>query len=53
MFDDARQAAAMRDAGAEAHLSKSASFESLLAAIRRAADRVRRPEEGRIVRPLS
>jgi PAS domain S-box-containing protein len=37
MFDDAGQAAAMREAGAAVHLSKSTSVESLVAAIRAAA----------------
>jgi PAS domain S-box-containing protein len=34
MFEEAKQAAAMREAGAVSYLSKSASFDSLLAAIR-------------------
>ena len=34
MFEEAKQAAAMREAGAVGYLSKSASFDSLLAAIR-------------------
>jgi PAS domain S-box-containing protein len=42
MFEEAEQAAAMRAAGATSYLSKSASFESLLAAIRAGA-RGRRP----------
>jgi YesN/AraC family two-component response regulator len=37
MFEEAKQAAAMREAGAVSYLSKSASFDSLLAAIRACA----------------
>ena len=39
MFEEAKQAAAMREAGAVSYLSKSASFDSLLAAIRACAKR--------------
>jgi PAS domain S-box-containing protein len=39
MFDDARQSAAMREVGALLHLSKSASIESLVEAIRSCAGR--------------
>lgn len=37
MFEEAKQAAAMREAGAVSYLSKSASFDSLLSAIRASA----------------
>jgi signal transduction histidine kinase/CheY-like chemotaxis protein len=41
MFDDAHHAAAMREAGAVTHVSKGASLESLLEAIRAGAGRTR------------
>jgi DNA-binding NarL/FixJ family response regulator len=42
MFEEAKQAAAMRDAGAVSYLSKSASFDSLLDAIRAGAGKTRK-----------
>jgi PAS domain S-box-containing protein len=42
MFEEAKQAAAMRAAGAASYLSKSASFDSLLDAIRSCAKKTRK-----------
>jgi DNA-binding NarL/FixJ family response regulator len=42
MFEEAKQAAAMREAGAVSYLSKSASFDSLLDAIRAGARKTRK-----------
>jgi PAS domain S-box-containing protein len=42
MFEEAKQAAAMRDAGAVSYLSKSASFDNLLEAIRAGAGKTRK-----------
>ena len=42
MFEEAKQAAAMREAGAVSYLSKSASFDTLLDAIRAGAKRTRK-----------